>query len=93
MISDTAEKTKGRLRVTKFELSNFQNAGKAEGASQGSAPPPGALVVSGVSLDNPAVAELLDGLQHSGIFSHVELLKLKEREGMSVRDYEVRCEF
>ena len=80
VISDTAQKTKGRLRVTKLELNNFQNAGKAEGASS-SAPPPGGLVLTGVSLDNPAVAELLDGLQHSGIFSHVELLKLKEREG------------
>jgi hypothetical protein len=38
---------------------------------------------------------LLDGLQHAGIFSHVELLKLKEREGnsSSLKDYEVRCEF
>jgi hypothetical protein len=56
---------------------------------------PGGLLLTGVSLDNPAVAELLDGLQHSGIFSHVELLKLKEREGNdnSMRDYEVRCEF
>ena len=50
-------------------------------------------MLSGVSLDNQPVADLLDGLQHSGIFSRVELLKLKEREGMSLRDYEVRCEF
>ena len=94
VVSNTAQKTKGRLRVTKFDLKEFQNAGKAEGANQGTgAPPPGGLVLSGVSLDNQPVADLLDGLQHSGIFSRVELLKLKEREGMSVRDYEVRCEF
>lgn len=94
VISDTAQKTKGRLRVTKLELNNFQNAGKAE-KSGGASPPPGGLFLSGVSLDNPAVAELLDGLQHSGIFSHVELLKLKERDdkSLSLRDYEVRCEF
>lgn len=93
VISDTAQKTNGRLRVTKFELTNFQNAAKADAAAAGTSPPPGGLVLSGVSLDNPAVAELLDGLQHSGIFSHVELLKLKERDGLSLRDYEVRCEF
>lgn len=94
VISDTAQKTKGRLRVTKLELSNFQNVGAVAGANT-AAPPPGGLLLSGISLDNPAVAELLDGLQHSGIFSHVELLKLKEREGKdtSLRDYEVRCEF
>ena len=93
VISDTAQKTKGKLRVTKFELTNFQNAGKADAAAAGNSPPPGGLLLSGVSLDNPAVAELLDGLQHSGIFSHVELLKLKERDGLTLRDYEVRCEF
>ena len=94
VISDTAQKTKGRLRVTKFELSNFQNAGKPAGTNT-VAPPPGGLLLTGVSLDNPAVAELLEGLQHSGIFSHVELLKLKEREGndKTMRDYQVRCEF
>lgn len=93
VISDTAQKTKGKLRVTKFELTNFQNAGKGDASAAGNSPPPGGLVLSGVSLDNPAVAELLDGLQHSGIFSRVELLKLKERDGLSLRDYEVRCEF
>ena len=41
-------------------------------------------MLAGVSLDNPAVAELLDGLQDSGIFSRVELLTLKEREGKDV---------
>lgn len=94
VVSDTAQKTKGRLRVTKLELNNFQNAGAPAGTNA-PAPPPGGLLLTGVSLDNPAVAELLDGLQHSGIFSHVELLKLKEREGgdKTMRDYEVRCEF
>ena len=66
VISETAQKTKGRLRVTKLELTNFQNAGKVDGAST-AAQPPGGLVLTGVSLDNPAVAELLDGLQHSGV--------------------------
>lgn len=94
VISKTAQKTKGRLRVTKLELTNFQNAGKLEGAST-AAPPAGGLLLTGISLDNPAVAELLDGLQHSGLFSRVDLKTLKEREDkdMSLRDYEVICEF
>jgi Tfp pilus assembly protein PilN len=92
VISKTAQQTKGRVRVTRLELTNFQDAGKPEkvgGVSQSG------LKLTGVSLDNPSVAELLDGLQHAGIFSRVELLKLKEREDKSsaLRDYEVRCEF
>jgi Tfp pilus assembly protein PilN len=94
VVSDTARATKGRLRVTKLELTDFQNTRRAAAAPAGSAPGSG-LVLAGVSLDNPAVAELLDGLQDSGIFSRVELLTLKERENSaeSLRDYEVRCEF
>jgi Tfp pilus assembly protein PilN len=90
VISDSAQKTKGRLRVTKFEISNFQSA---QGASDGTKT--SGLSVTGVSLDNPAVAELLDGLQNSGVFRKVELLTLKEREDKdsALRDYEVRCEF
>ena len=91
VISETAQKTKGRLRVTTFELNNFQSTAAVEAPG---AKPPG-LTLSGVSLDNPAVAELLDGLQKSGVFKRVELLTLKEREDKSaaLRDYEVRCEF
>ncbi len=93
VISDTARKTKGRLRVAKFELSNFQS-GSVKGDTAGSVKPAG-LVLSGTSLDNPAVAELLEGLKNSKIFNHVELLTLKEREdeNASLRDYEVHCEF
>lgn len=91
VLSDSAQKTKGRLRVTKFEINNFQ---AAQSAADAAAKPAG-LTVGGVSLDNPAVAELLDGLQKSGVFRKVELLTLKEREDKdaSLRDYEVRCEF
>jgi hypothetical protein len=93
VVSQTAQQTGGRLRLTKLELTNFQHLGAggdvaAAGAGAG-------LVLGGASLDNPAVGELLDGLQDSGIFSRVELLTLKERQDAdaSLRDYEIRCEF
>jgi Tfp pilus assembly protein PilN len=93
VISKTAQKTKGHLRVTKLELTNLQHTGGGPAAPAGS--PPSGLLLAGVSLDNPAVTELLDGLQDSGLFSHVELVTCKERENSadSLRDYEVRCEF
>jgi hypothetical protein len=92
VISKTAAKTEGKLRLTRFELTNFQNAGRSDKPANNT-PPPGGLLLAGVSLDNQSVTELLAGLQGAGIFSHVELLKLKEREGASLRDYEVRCRF
>jgi hypothetical protein len=90
VISESAQKTKGRLRVTKFEIKNFQQSGSDTGAASIAG-----LTVGGVSLDNPAVAELLDGLQRAGVFRRVELATLKEREDKdaALRDYEVRCEF
>jgi hypothetical protein len=94
VISQTAQQTGGRLRLTKLELTNFQHL--AAGGDAAAAAGAGAgLVLGGVSLDNPAVGELLDGLQDSGIFSRVELLTLKERQDAdaSLRDYEIRCEF
>jgi Tfp pilus assembly protein PilN len=92
VISRTTQQTKGHVRVTRLELTNFQDATASQ--KKGLASQSG-LKLSGVSVDNPSVAELLDGLQHAGIFSRVELLKLKEREDKSsaLRDYEVRCEF
>jgi hypothetical protein len=92
VVSKTAQQTNGRVRVTRLELTNFQDAGTPQKTGMASQ---SGLKMTGVSLDNPSVAELLDGLQHAGIFSRVELLKLKEREDKSsaLRDYEVRCEF
>jgi Tfp pilus assembly protein PilN len=93
LVSQTAQKTGGRLRVMKLDLKDFQTmerAGSAAASGGG-----GGLFLGGISLDNPAVGELLEGLQDSGVFSRVELLVLKERESAvaSLRDYEVRCEF
>jgi hypothetical protein len=94
VISQSARQTGGRLRLTKMELTNFQSAGVEDSAASTGAYR-GGLLLTGVSLDNPAVGELLDRLQDAGIFNRVELLALKERADAEsiLRDYEVRCEF
>jgi hypothetical protein len=94
IISRTAAATKERLRVTKFELTDFQSTRRPE-APAGDAPAPQGLLLSGVSLDNPSVAEFVGGLQDSKLFGRVELVGIKEREEgtSSLRDYEIRCEF
>jgi Tfp pilus assembly protein PilN len=93
VISETAQKTGGRLRVTRLELKNFQTVGKPTGAGEGAGP--AGLLLSGVSTDNSAVQGFLKGLQGAGIFNKVECLKVKQREERltSMWDYEVRCEF
>ncbi len=93
LVSETAQSGKGRLRVTSLELIGFQSMG--EKVNDTSERGPDGLIVRGISLDNPSVAEMLDGLQDSGMFSRVELLVLKEHTDgdVSLRDYEVRCEF
>lgn len=91
IVSTTAASTKGKLRVTKLDLSDLQY--KQEEAGHGTRSP--SLAVAGIAIDNPSVAELLDGLQNSGMFERVELLTMKERENSddTLRDYEVKCEF
>ena len=93
VISQTAQKTNGRLRVTNLELTDFQNQHETEVAGS-PVEQPGGLRLEGESLDNPAVAELLDGLQKSGIFSRVDVA-FKERQDAdsTLRDYEIHCEF
>jgi Tfp pilus assembly protein PilN len=94
VVSKTAGVTKGRLRVTELALTDFQSTN--QGAGTGSpAAGTSSLALTGVALDNPAVAELLDGLQDSGLFGRVELQLMKEREdgNGALRDYQVKCEF
>lgn len=94
VLSKTARAANGRVRVTKVDLTGFQNMQRKDPDAVRNNAEEG-LVIRGVSLDNPSVAELLDGLQDSGLFRRVELLASKEREEneQSLRDYEVRCEF
>jgi hypothetical protein len=94
VISQAAQRTNGRLRVTKLELTSFQSMHDAQAANVPAEEASGVLL-AGVSLDYPAVSELVDGLQTSGIFSLVELNSMKERAGddASLHDYEVRCKF
>jgi Tfp pilus assembly protein PilN len=94
VVSKTASVTKGRLRVTELELSDFQSTGQAA-ASKSSAASTSSLALAGEALDNPAVAELLDGLQDSGLFGRIELLMMKERKNGhgGLWDYQMKCEF
>lgn len=94
VVSKTTGATQERLRVMELELTNFQKASQDAGAGQ-PAVGESSLALTGVALDNPAVAELLDGLQDSGLFGRVELQMMKEREDENgrLRDYEVKCEF
>jgi hypothetical protein len=95
VISKTTRQTEGRVRVTRLELNNFQDVGGRPKASLAGAPPASGMKLAGVAIDNTSVGELLKDLQHAGIFSHVELIKLKEREDKTsaLRDYELSCEF
>jgi hypothetical protein len=93
VISQAAQKNNGRLQMTKLELANFQSLPQGEAASAASQA--GTLHLTGASLDAASVAELLESLQNSGIFSRVDLAVLQEREALdtSLRHYEIRCEF
>jgi Tfp pilus assembly protein PilN len=94
VISSTAKATNGRVRVTHLTLTGFQNVRQPQAGETPQQTSEG-LLVKGISLDNAAVVEMLDGLQNSGVFSRVELLVSKERSdgAGALRDYEVRCEF
>lgn len=93
VISDTVKSRNGRARVSKIELTNFQNMQPSDARElKGNFD---SLKLSGVALDNPAAADMVVDLQKSGIFNRVELTLIKERaEGeVSLRDYEIHCEF
>jgi hypothetical protein len=93
LISETAQASNGRVRVTNVEVTGFQNMQSSKPA-QGNNQPTDGVVVRGVSLDNPAVADMLGGLQDSGMFSRVEVVMKERAEGdVSLRDYELRCEY
>jgi len=91
VVGDAARATKGRLRVTRLEVNNFQasqsgsdeqNVGKTTG-----------LLLDGLSLDDRAVGDFLEELQKSGIFTHADPLAIKEREdkNTALREYQIQC--
>lgn len=93
VISETARTSGGRVRVTGLEVNGFQNVHLAKPVETQKVVLDGVLV-RGVSLDNTAVADMLAGLQDSGMFSHVEWQMKERAEGdISLRDYELRCEY
>jgi hypothetical protein len=93
LISQAAQQSDGKLRVSQFEVLNLQMSA-AEGQLRNNDSRLGALTLVGVSLDSPTVAELHDALVRSSLFADVKLIKSNEREGNGVAlyDYEVRCE-
>jgi hypothetical protein len=93
VISETAQASNGRVRVTSVEVADFQNLRAPESNEETNESAAG-VVVRGVSLDNPAVADMLGGLQDSGMFSRVEVVMKERAEGdVSLRDYELKCEY
>jgi Tfp pilus assembly protein PilN len=93
ILSAIAERTNGRLRITKLTLTGLQQPASA-GHPSGPEARGGSAILTGLSQDNPAVAELIKGLEDSQFFSYVELLKLTdvEGEGGSLREYQIQCE-
>jgi Tfp pilus assembly protein PilN len=91
-VSRAAQESQGRFRVTDFQLFDLQYFASGEDP-RAAGPNAGKLTLQGVSLDSPTVAELLDKLQQSGLFTSVELVSLKEKEegGVSLHDFQVLC--
>ncbi|MFO0790603.1 MAG: PilN domain-containing protein [Pirellulales bacterium] len=93
VVSQTAQNTNGMLRLTKMELKNFQSAAVATKPGEANGAAPG-LLLEGVSLDNKPLADFVEGLQHSGIFSRVVFKVDKRADNKSpLCDYTVQCEF
>jgi Tfp pilus assembly protein PilN len=93
VVGEAAQATKGRLRVMKLEIDNFQ--GMQSASDPQNAGKPTGLLLDGLSLDDRAVGDFLDELQKSGVFSHAEPLAIKEREdkSASLREYQIQCGF
>lgn len=93
IVSEAAQQSQGKLRVTDLQVVDLQRVNPSRG-HQSAVPQGGSLAVTGVSLDSPIVAELLDKLQYSGLFTSVELVLLKERkeEDATLHDFQVRCQ-
>jgi Tfp pilus assembly protein PilN len=91
-VSQVAEQSRGKLRLTDFRLVDLQKASSGDGQHAVNSPG-GDFTLTGVSLDKSAVAELLDRLQHSGLFSSVGQVSVKERqEGqVALYDFQVVC--
>jgi Tfp pilus assembly protein PilN len=92
-VSQAAQQSGGRLRVTDFKVADLQapHVESSPGAEPGHG---GTVTLVGVSLDSPTVAEFHDALERSGLFADVKLIKSSVRKDneLSLYDYEVCCE-
>jgi Tfp pilus assembly protein PilN len=93
VISQAAQQSGGRLRVTDFKVVDFQ-APRVESQPGKESTHGGTVTLVGVSLDSPTVAEFHDTLERSGLFAEVKLIKSNARKenNASLFDYEVSCE-
>jgi Tfp pilus assembly protein PilN len=93
VVSQAAEQSGGRLRVTGFNVADLQ-ALHIENLHSSEPAHGGTVTLTGVSLDSPTVAEFHDTLERSGMFADVKLIKSNVRKDneLSVYDYEVCCE-
>jgi hypothetical protein len=93
VVSQAAQQSGGRLRVTDFKVSDLQSPHieTPKGAEPGHV---GTVTLIGVSLDSPTVAEFHDVLERSGLFAEVKLIKssVRKENELSLYDYEVCCE-
>ena len=76
VVSQSTAQSDGKLRMTSLRLTDFQDSGGGGRAGEANF---ASLILAGQSLDNPSVAELLDRLQESKLFTNVELISLRER--------------
>jgi hypothetical protein len=92
-VSEAAQKTGGRLRLTECRVVDLQAVSAATSA-QDEVQPAGTVTLIGQALDGPSVAEFHDGLLRTGLFADVKLIKSNERVegGTALYEYEVRCE-
>jgi hypothetical protein len=93
VVSQAAQQSGGRLRVTDFKVADLQSL-RVENPHGTELAHCGTVTLIGVSLDSPTVAEFHDTLERSGLFANVKLIKSNVRKDneLSLYDYEVCCE-
>ena len=92
-VSKSAAQCGGRLQVESLNVLDLQS--ERSTAKPNADQPPQSMLLSGVSLDNLTVTQLVGGLRAAGIFRFVELRSLQETTDrqITLHAYEVLCTF